>query len=236
MIKTITKSPTTGRSIDGKSKSPRSNLGSVKRSARESTPGRPNDQDPDAALEKLVSKAGAGSTPEQLPMLDDRLRRVDHDDADNSDIIGAAHLRTSRGKRDSSQQRGKYHENMVDIGETEEQQDVVKRMKAVCLECFDGDRQKILDSVLIEELKNRLVLSGKQATHLIGNVNLLGRHIEEKEREMAQTIMVDEALPNDLTMKLDGQSEQSRRLEENLERLERLKTMSKWSLGRQRAN
>ena len=39
--------------------------------------------------------------------------------------------------------------------------------------------------------------------------------IEEKERELAQAVMVDEALTNDLTMKLNGQSEQSRRLEEN---------------------
>ena len=57
---------------------------------------------------------------------------------------------------------------MVGIGETEEQQDVVKRMKAVCLECAGSERQNILDSALIEELKNRLVLAGNQATHLIG--------------------------------------------------------------------
>ena len=71
MIKTITKSPTTGRSNDGKSKSPRSNRGSVKGSARESTPRRSNDQDPEAALEKLIAE-GAGSTSDQMPMLDDR--------------------------------------------------------------------------------------------------------------------------------------------------------------------
>ena len=55
---------------------------------------------------------------------------------------------------------------MVGIGGTEEQQDVVKRMKAVCLECVDSEKQKISDSALIEELKNRHVLAGNQAIHL----------------------------------------------------------------------
>ena len=106
-------------------------------------------------------------------MLDDRLRRIDPDDADNSDVLDAVNLRTSRGKRESSQHGGGDHENMVGTGETEEQQDMVKRLKAVCLECVESERQKILDSALVEELKNRLVLSGNQGTHLIGNLNLL---------------------------------------------------------------
>ena len=119
--------------------------------------------------------------------------------------------------KEISQHRGKDHENMVGIGESEEQQDVVKRMKAVCLERVESERQKILDSTPIEELKNRFVLAGNQAIDFIGNVKLLERHIGEKERELAQTMMVDEALTHDLTMKLNGQSEQVRRLEENLD-------------------
>ena len=91
---------------------------------------------------------------------------------------------------------------MVGTGETEEQQDVVKRLKQVCLECGKSEGQHILDNIMIEELKNRLRLSGSQAAHLIGQVNLLGLHIEEKELVLAQTIMVDEALANDLTTKL----------------------------------
>ena len=51
------------------------------------------------------------------------------------------------GREIALQHRGEDHENMVGIGETEEQQDVVKRsrMKEVCLECADSTRQKILD-------------------------------------------------------------------------------------------
>ena len=218
----------------GCSKSPRSTRGSVKGSARESTPGRvffdrkakkPEDQDPEAALDRIIAEAGAGSTPDPLPMLDDRSRKFGQDQelkqADNSDIFGAVDLRTSNGKRDSSQHRGKDHENMVDIGETEEQQDVVKRSrtKEVCLECADSTRQKILDDAKISEPRNRLELPGQQATpHLIGQVNLLERHLEEKNRELSYAMTVEvpewEAVTHDLTEKLEWQSEQSRRLEE----------------------
>ena len=167
MTKTISKSLTTGSSIDGKSKSPRSNRGSIKGSAKESTPGKSNDQNPEAALEQLIAETGAGSSSDPLPILDGRFRRIDSDEAEHSDVVDAVNLRISRGKRDSSQHRGKDHEHMVDIGETEEQQDVVKRMKAVCLGCVESGKQKILDSALIEELKNRLLLAGNQATHLM---------------------------------------------------------------------
>ena len=90
---------------------------------------------------------------------------------------------------------------MVDSGETEEQQDVVKRhrVKTECRECADNE-------ALVDELEKRLVLSGKQVTHLIGQINLLERHIEEKEREYENNRTVDVELWND----------QSRRLEESL--------------------
>ena len=134
------------------------------------------------------------------------------------------------------QHRGKDHENMVGIGETEEQQDVVKRsrMKEVCLECADSTIQKILDDALISELRNRLELAGQQATHLIGQVSLLERHLEEKDRELTYTRTVDvpewEAVAHDLTEKLEWQSEQSRRLEENLDNATRELTSNQHDL------
>ena len=54
-----------------------------------------------------------------LPVGDDTSRRIEPDDAELSDVNDTVDLRTIRGKRDSSQHRGKYHGNMVDIGETE---------------------------------------------------------------------------------------------------------------------
>ena len=69
MIKTIIRSPTAGRSIDGKSKSPRSNRGSVKGSARESTPGRSNDQDPKRPLSNLLLKPVPDRVPTRYPFL-----------------------------------------------------------------------------------------------------------------------------------------------------------------------
>ena len=212
MIKTITKSAMSGRSSDGKSKSPRSNRGS----ARESTPGR-YDRDPEVALEQLIAEAGDGSRPDPLPINVGRFCRIGSNDAEFSDVVDAANLRTSRGKRDRSQHRGKDHENMVDIGETEEQQDVVKRVKAGCPECIEREKQKVLDNTLNEELPNRLVLACNQATHLIDNARLLERQIEEKERELAQTMRVGEALTDDLRLKLDEQSDKSCRLEEDFD-------------------
>ena len=96
---------------------------------------------------------------------------------------------------------------MVDIWETEEQQDVVKRVKACCPECNEREKRKVLDNTLIEELQNRLVLAGNQAIHLIDNARLRERHIEEKERELAETMRVGEAITDDLRLKLDEQSE-----------------------------
>ena len=60
------------------------------------------------------------------------------------------------------------------------------------------------------------MLAGNQAKYLADSARLLERHIEEKDRELAETIRVGEALTNDLRLKLDEQSENSRRLEEDL--------------------
>ena len=124
MTKVITKSPTSVRSSDIKGKSPRSSRGS----ARESTSGR-YDRNPEKALGQLIAESGGGLRTNPLPVEDDTSRRIGPDDAELSDVNTADH-RTIRGKRDSSQHRGKYHENMVDIGETEEQQDFVKKSEA----------------------------------------------------------------------------------------------------------
>lgn len=128
------------------------------------------------ALEQLTAETGGGSKPDSLPINDGRCCRTDSDDAELSDVDDTASRRTNRGKRYSSQHRGKDHENMVDVRETEEQQDVVKRAKAGCPECIEHGKQKVLDDSLIEELQNRLVLAGNQATHLIDNARLLERH------------------------------------------------------------
>ena len=85
---------------------------------------------------------------------------------------------------------------MVGTRETEEQQDVVKRLKQVCLECVEAERQKIVDNTTTEGLKCRSQFAGNQAAHPIGQVNLLERHVEEKERELAQPTIADEALIN----------------------------------------
>ena len=92
----------------------------------------------------------------------------------------------------------------------------MKRAKAGCPDCADREKQKVLDDSLIKELNNRLGLAGKQAKHLIDNVQLHERHIEEKDRELAEATRVGEALTNDLRLKLDEMSETSRRLEEDL--------------------
>ena len=175
MIKAITKSPMSVRSSDRKSKSPRSNRGS----ARESTPGRYG-RDPEVALEQLIAETGEGSRPDSLLINDGRLCRIDSNDAEPSDVVDTVNLRINRGRRDSSQHRGEDDENMVDIGETEEQQDVAKRAKAGCPECIEREKQKVLDNAPIEELQNRLVLAGNQAIHLIDNARLLERHLGER--------------------------------------------------------
>ena len=151
-----------------------------------------------------------------MPVEDDTPRKIKPDDAEVSDV-NAAERRTIRGKRDSSQHRGKDHENMVDIGETEEQQDFAKRAKPGCPDCAERDEQKVLDDSPIQELNNRLELAGKQAKHLIDNVRLHVRHIEEKDRELAEVFRIGEALTNDLRFKLDEKSETTRRLEEHLD-------------------
>ena len=66
-------------------------------------------------------------------------------------------------------------------------------------------------------MNNRLDLVGKQAKHLIDNAALLDRHIEEKDRDMAELLRVGEALTNDLRTKMDEKSETIRRLEERLD-------------------
>ena len=151
-----------------------------------------------------------------LPVEDDTSRRIEPDDAEFSDVNDTVDFRTIRGKRDSSQHRGEYHENVVDIGETEEQQDFVKRAKAGCPDCAERENQKVLGDSLIRKLHNRLELAGKEAKHLIDNVRLHERHVEERDRELAEAIRVGEAPTNDLRLKLDEKSETSRRLEEDL--------------------
>ena len=66
MTKVITKSPTSVRSSDKKSKSPRSSRGS----ARESTPGK-YDRNPEIALEQLIAETGCGLRTNPLPVEDD---------------------------------------------------------------------------------------------------------------------------------------------------------------------
>ena len=136
MTKVITKSPTSVRSSDIKSKSPRSNRGS----ARESTPGE-YDRNPEISLEQLIAESGGGLRTNPLPVEDDTPCRIEPHDAELSDVNTADH-RTIRGKRDNSQHRGKYHENMVDVWETEEQQDFVKRAKPGCPDCAEREKQK----------------------------------------------------------------------------------------------
>ena len=105
MIKTINnKSPTTGRSSEGTSKPRRSNRGSVKGSARDSRPGRSNEQGPEATLERFIAEAGAVSTSDPVLMFDGRLRRIDPD-AENS-----------CGKRGSSQHTGQIMKTWLGLG------------------------------------------------------------------------------------------------------------------------
>ena len=210
VTRVITKSPASVRSSDMKSRSPRSSRGS----ARESTPGKYG-RNPGIALEQFIAEHGGGLRTNPLPVADDTSRRTEPDDAELSGV-NMVNSRMIRGKRDSSQHRGKHHENMVDIGETEEQQDLVKRARPGCLDCAERDKQKVLDDSLIREPNNRLELARKQAKHVIDNGRLLERHIEEKDRELTEAIRVGEALTNDLRTKLDERSETSRRLEEHL--------------------
>ena len=93
----------------------------------------------------------------------------------------------------------------------------MKRAKPGCPDCAERDKQKVLDDSLVRELSNRLGLAGEQAKHLIDNGRLLERHIDERDRELAEAIRVGEALTNDLRMKLEEKSETSRRLEEHLD-------------------
>ena len=211
MTKVITKSPTSVRSSDRKSKSPRSSRGS----ARESTPGK-YDRNPEIPLEQLIAETGGGLKVNPLPVKDDMPNRIEPGYAELSDVNDTVDRRTIRGKRDSSQRRGKHNDSMADIGETEEHQDFVKRVKAGCPDCAEREKQKVSDDSLMRELQNRLELAGNQAKHFIDNARLFERHIEEKDRKLAEAIRVGEALTNDLRLKLDEKSETSRRLEEDL--------------------
>ena len=69
----------------------------------------------------------------------------------------------------------------------------------------------------MENARNRLDLVGKQAKHLIDNAALLDRHIEEKDRDIAELLRVGEALTNDLRTKMDEKSKTIRRLGERLD-------------------
>ena len=201
MTKVVTKSPTSVRSRDMKSKSPRSSRGSASESNRVKY-----DRNPEIVLEQLIAESGSGSRTDPLPIGDDTPRRIKPDNAEISDV-DAVESKTTRGKRDSSQHRGKYHENMVDIGETDEIQDFAKRAKPGCPDCAERDKQKVQDDSLIRELNNRLELAGKQAKHLIDNAHLLERHMEENDRELAEIVRVGEALANDLRLKTDERNE-----------------------------
>jgi len=167
VTKVTTKSPTNARH---KSKSPRSS----RRSASTSTGGRYN-RDPEIALEQLLAEAGVGSIHDPIPIGNGTPQESEPIDAELSDVG-----MTYRGKRDSSQHRGEDHENMIDTGETEEVQDVVKRAKPGCPDCAKYNNQKIKDDSKIRELNKRLDLAGQQAKHFIDQVALLERHVDEK--------------------------------------------------------
>ena len=199
IAKIFSKSPVSDKQYEGKSRSPRSSRGSGRESARGSTPGKSAELGPDEILDRLIAENGAEPKPDLLPMLDDRLRVIgQYEGASSSNALRATAPKSGRGKRDSSQHRGVNHENMVDSGETEEQQDVVKRhrVKTQCRECANNE-------ALVDELEKRLVLSGKQVTHLIGQVNLLERHLEEREREYKDNRTVDITLISDQNIRLE---------------------------------
>ena len=65
-----------------------------------------------------------------MPIGDETPRGSEPNDAEFSDVDAVE--KKTRGKRDSSQHRGENHENMIDVGETEEVQDVVRRAKPGC--------------------------------------------------------------------------------------------------------
>ena len=69
-------------------------------------------------------------------------------------------------------------------------------MKTQCRECANNE-------ALVDELEKRLALSGKQVTHLIGQVNLLERHLEEREREYKDNRTVDITLISDQSIRLE---------------------------------
>jgi hypothetical protein len=152
-------------------------------------------------MEQLLAEAGVGSNRDPIPIGDDTPRRSESNDAESSDV--GAIRRANRGKRDSSQHGGEDRENMLDTGETEEVQDVVKRAKPGCPDCAEHNKQKIKYDSLIRDLHKRLDLAGHQAKHLIDNAALLERHIEEKDRDMAELVKVGEDLTNDLRTEVD---------------------------------
>ena len=132
VTKVVTKSPASVRSRDAKSESPRSSRGSASVSNRGKY-----DRNPEVALEQLIAESGSGPSNGTLPIGDDTPRRNKPNDAEVSDVDAVE--KTTRGKRDSSQHRGENHENMVDVGETEGTQDVVKRAKPGCPDCAERD-------------------------------------------------------------------------------------------------
>ena len=123
IAKIFTKSPVSDKQFEGKSRPPRSSRGSGRESARGSTPARSAELDPDEILDRLIAENGAEPKTEPLHLLDDRLRVIgQYEEAGSSNALRATAPKSGRGTRDSSQHRGVNHENMVDSGETEEQQ------------------------------------------------------------------------------------------------------------------
>ena len=56
----------------------------------------------------------------------------------------------------------------------------------------------------------------RENKHFIDHAALLDRHVDEKDREMAELVKVGEDLTNDLRIKVDVKTESMRRLEASL--------------------
>ena len=129
---------------------------------------------PDEALDQMIADNGIGSKNEPRPQINDRPRVSEQEET-------ASGSNANRSVAPSSHHGGRDHENMADSGETEEPPSAGRRQraKAICRECTENKSR-------ISELENRLVLSGKQATHFVDQIKLLERHADEKGRECAE--------------------------------------------------
>ena len=208
IAKTFTKSPVTDKQYEIKSKSPRSTRGSGKDSTKGSakrssakmstdevlnqliagsaTMGPSHDEvldqliagsamiGPDEAPDQMIVDNGIGSKNEPRPQINDRPRVSEQEET-------ASGSNANRSVAPNSHHGGRDHENMADSGETEEPPSAGRRQraKAICRECTENKSR-------ISELENRLVLSGKQATHFVDQIKLLERHADEKGRECAE--------------------------------------------------